>query len=400
MATNKVTTINTISFYLFIFLIFSYQKDKMFFYNQEIILNYFNYAYAPILLCIIGLSYFLIYKKKTRSPLASDSVNRFVLLMTFLSFFMSTLLPMKSIITYIYISMLYLIYNYSTLLPKIVSNTAYSRGFIILFLLLLYVYFSGYSEQIVQQMNDTQTNSSYTILYLLPLLLCIKNKGVNILSLIITLIVVFTSLKRGGIISFLFGLITYLYVKYISLSKSSSNNKVINILLFFVIIGCSILLMFHINSTTEGIIFDRFNSISDDEGSGRIDIWKRVMILFSNSSILTLLFGNGWDAVYHNLGISAHNDFLEILYDFGLFSFVLYLLMLYRLYRYTKILIRNQSDYAPVLACSLAIFITNSIVSHIVIYPHYFTLFLITWGYIISSTNNHLYAQIDASVKQ
>jgi len=383
MTKRKFNFINTILFYLFIFFIFSYQEEKMFFYDQEIVLHYFNYIFAPILLCVIGLAYTIIYRRNYSLIPVSSSIKSFIIVITIMSFIYSLFHPMRTNVTYIYILILYLVYNYSTIFPHLISSKTYSIGVIILFASLVYVYISGYSLQIANQINN-QTNASYTILYILPLLLCIKNKAINIISLIVTLFVVFTSLKRGGIIAFAFGLISYLYTKYISLSKSYSKNKLINIIIFLLALGMMFILIKYINNYTDGVMLERFNSISDDEGSGRIDIWKRVITLISQSSFIGLLLGHGWDAVYSNMGISSHNDFLEILYDFGLFGIMLYMHMIYKIAKYLKYLIRTKSEYAPILACSLSIFIINSMVSHIVIYPHYFILFLICWGYIFS----------------
>lgn len=66
-------------------------------------------------------------------------------------------------------------------------------------------------------------------------------------------------------------------------------------------------------------------------GSGRTEIWGRVFELFRNSSAAELMVGRGFSAAGACLGIGAHNDFMEILLDYGIIGLSLYLWFWYQL---------------------------------------------------------------------
>ena len=71
-------------------------------------------------------------------------------------------------------------------------------------------------------------------------------------------------------------------------------------------------------------IFSRLFSLSEDGGSGRIDIYSNVWESFKSSSVMNKLFGHGVNAV-GTIGAGAekaHNDLLEVLYDYGIISFI------------------------------------------------------------------------------
>lgn len=381
---NRNSLIHSIVFVLFLFLLVSYQKDKMFFVEQEVVLNYFNYIVSPVLICIIGLVYLILYRSKLPKSVAFHSISTFVLYITICSLCYSFFSPIKAKAIYFYILMLYLLLCYVSLVYRMISEKLFVSGVIFLFSAFVIVYISGYKEQIINQLIGA-SNASYTILYVLPLLLCIKNKTINIISLLLTLLVVLTSLKRGGVVAYIVGILLYFYTSQVVLSRRKM--KLISVIGFvFVLVG-TFYIMSYVNTSIGGVLAERFSSISDDGGSGRLEIWGSVINLITHSSLFGLLFGHGWDAVYREIGTSAHNDFLEVFYDFGILGLIIFISLLYRLLGFTKSLLKRRSVYAPVMTLSLAIFFINSMVSHIVVYPHYFILFLMCWSYIIVNSS-------------
>lgn len=79
------------------------------------------------------------------------------------------------------------------------------------------------------------------------------------------------------------------------------------------------------------IVANRFSQMQDDGGSGRDKIYKKLLDEFELSGVVNLSFGHGFSAVEEVLGLPAHNDFLEILYDFGLIPFMVYLLFILKI---------------------------------------------------------------------
>ena len=74
-------------------------------------------------------------------------------------------------------------------------------------------------------------------------------------------------------------------------------------------------------------IFERFMELSEDGGSGRNQIWFQVYLDYKNGTFLELLFGQGYQSVTKMMltgrAILAHNDYLEILHDYGVIGLIL-----------------------------------------------------------------------------
>ena len=120
--------------------------------------------------------------------------------------------------------------------------------------------------------------------------------------------------------------------------------------------------------------------------------------MISSSNIIQLLFGHGYNSVLADnpLGFSAHNDFLEILYDFGVFAFLLYCALYFRIYRFCRKLVERKSKYAGAMLFSVCLLIINSMVSHIYIYPFYASIFALVWGAIYALYKKEQNIKIEA----
>ena len=114
--------------------------------------------------------------------------------------------------------------------------------------------------------------------------------------------------------------------------------------------------------------------------------------MITESGIVSLWLGHGWNMVVEDspMYLSAHNDFLEVIYDFGLPAFFLYIYFVYKLYKSMFLLIRRRSDNAAAFAFSVITFTINSSVAHILIYPFNFIAVAAVWGYILGKEKQSL----------
>ena len=228
---------------------------------------------------------------------------------------------------------------------------------------------------------ERQSNTSYTVLYFFPIMLCTPKKWLRYVAIGLVVLIVMLSLKRGGFVAVLFAVAVYLYISQISLK--GKRLKIWGMIVFLVLCAVAYLAVIRINSVLLGnMMFDRLSLIEETGGSGRESIYRDVLNLIASSRPVNFLFGHGWcaterDSFFH---LTAHNDFLEILYDFGIIAFVLYIMVIVELFKLAKVLIKHKSDYAPALGSSIAIFIVNSMVSHIWIYCQYLLIFAVFWG--------------------
>lgn len=272
-------------------------------------------------------------------------------------------------------------------MPKFGRTDVFLWCLCCVFFLIVFYYFRHYSTDIIDLL-DNKNSAPYTILYLSPFLLCLRNNVVKYLGMFVVLVVLLFSMKRGGLISFAIAFFSYVVASLFISRKHFSKLSIYGFIIIMTLL--MILLIIGVNDTFDNMLLTRFQSLENDEGSGRLEIWRRV-IRQIEASPWSLIFGNGWKAVeFYSKDGSAHNDFLEILFNFGVFVFFVFILLFVNLVWAIRHLLTNKSKYGPVLLYSSVILFFNSIVSHVLTYPHFMALYALLWGYIISKTKMDL----------
>lgn len=220
----------------------------------------------------------------------------------------------------------------------------------------------------------------YFSLCLYPfILLNVTSKKIQNVCTISLFLATFLSGKRAGLIAIIGAILIYNWINsYIHLKKSW--NKTITI----IGVGLLIWLSFRIDVQNDLGIFNRLFRLIDDGGSGRVDIYSIIWGNFKKSSVLEKLFGHG---IYKTLDISgfmAHNDLLEILYDYGIVSAVFIVLFYISLVFIAVRMTKRRSKYAPAFCASLIIGFTLSFASFFIVYYTYVTCMAAFWGYCIA----------------
>ena len=227
-----------------------------------------------------------------------------------------------------------------------------------------------------------QISSVYYLIFMIPLLMLNKNKFVKIVGITIIIFALLLAQKRTGLLT----LITFFITYYIFMSKlnNKSNWDTIKTIIIFIFTLCvSYLIINFISKYINIEILNKMMNIEEDGGSGRMNLWMQVINALKNSNIITLIFGHGFNSVYYEIGmhLSAHNDFLEIIYDYGILGLFIYLIIFMQLISKGKRLLKNKNPIAPSFIASLFSAIIFSISSDLVIYPTYFLIFCCIWGY-------------------
>ena len=144
----------------------------------------------------------------------------------------------------------------------------------------------------------------------------------------------------------------------------------------------------HVSKTMNITIFERFSTLQEDGGSGRVDTYELVWKAFKNSTVIEQIFGHGFNAVFlDKVSVSsAHNDFLEVLYDFGILGFFMYILLMISFCQYTVILYKKRSNLFSIYIATLCSYIIISMASHLIIYPTYIVFLLLFISFGISET--------------
>lgn len=214
------------------------------------------------------------------------------------------------------------------------------------------------------QYSSVGLNSIYYIILVLPLVYLIKNSFIRYILIVSNLLLGIISLKATAI-ALVFGI---LVVKYCIEKKKF----MIRVVTLPVVALFLFLILFYVADTYFSIdIFDyyvRQNSL--DGGNGRLVIWENVMSLFEEGTFFTKLFGNGYDAVAKALEWSAHNEFIEVLFDFGLLGLIFFVYSFFKLskigikmygmsYRYANIYIMLLFEMLVMFLLSNMVFVAS-----------------------------------------
>ncbi|MCR4604163.1 MAG: O-antigen ligase family protein [Prevotella sp.] len=224
--------------------------------------------------------------------------------------------------------------------------------------------------------------ASYFTLYMLPLVFLCKSKTVRIVATLVVAIVIISSLKRSGVVAFVLAFMAYIIVnQYVK--KKLSPAAILGVIAILVLF---ITLFVVFASMGENSVMERFENIGNDNGSGRLVVWEMTGKLISRLDAGSLLVGQGYNMVLPNspMSLSAHNDFLEILYDYGLIGLGLYVCAFLSVCYYTLKMLAAKSAYAPAMTMLMVIYVIQSMISHIIIY-FWGSLFMLSFAYIIGN---------------
>lgn len=259
---------------------------------------------------------------------------------------------------------------------------------IILFLCYLYIYSYLNSERTEE--GFASVNAGYFLLLILPSVLSSRKFMVRLFEIVLVSLAIFSGMKRGGLIALFLSITLYFFVDNILISGKRLKFSTILLVVFFV--GLFTFAFIKYDESTGGYFGDRLENMQEDRGSNRLDVYEETISLIERSSVTGIFFGHGYEAVKKDsqLELSAHNDFLEVFYDYGLIICVLYLFLHILLIRLSIQLIRQKSQLAASMAMSYVIFIVLSMASHLIIY-NYFILLTFFWGMICGLSEREQY---------
>ncbi len=384
----KAETIQKIFLYIVFAIFFIILKEEMLSIVANSLDTSISYATVGriyyVLLAFFVLVYILFYYKKLKGRITDSILGLFVCIYA-LTFLHSVSFPLQSIAYYIIIPMPVLLFVFMANVSSYIrGEKVFDQVFVVVFSLLAFYYFQSYDIR-SQALYALTSSSAYVVLYFLPFLLCGNNKAIKYLAIIVTVVVILLSYKRAGIIALAVALVAYWLVDtYIVSNGDKKKPRIVGLVMFLLLVVVCYMVFMGIESETDNHLVNRFQSISEDKGSGRIDVYRTTWNMIMESDMTGLLFGHGWNSVLRDspLKLSAHNDLLEVIYEFGFIVAGIYIYMLYQLLSFAKKLIKEHSRFAPAFIASLVIFFVNSMVSHILIYSNYMSVFTAFWAYV------------------
>ena len=254
-------------------------------------------------------------------------------------------------------------------------------------LLVINIIFVGYYalNRYMQMGEIISFNQIYYVLCLVPFVSFIKSPVMKMTLLLLISMLVVISAKRTALIVNVLQLLVF-----VPFMIKGTKNRFFVVLLLAIVSYFAYIGLERIKNVTGYWALSRFETIQDDGGSGRTLIWMQVLNKYSNFSFPDIVFGRGHNAVRKDgfvqgmfsgeEHISAHNDFLEILYDFGAVTLVVYLLIIISMVKLAIFLRKSGPPEAYLLILqTITTTIAISITSHLVLYPTYYAYLIIAW---------------------
>lgn len=219
---------------------------------------------------------------------------------------------------------------------------------------------------------------------LAPWLASVKNSRKKWLAIGILLLLTFFSLKRSALIIVLITMVLVFFDKGGNDKKGRSSSDIVTILFIIGVVGC---LSFVPNSPLADFQ-SRFENIEEDNGNGRLIIYASVLDRYSTFSPLKKAIGAGYKSVQHDMSggdmdvaLSAHNDYIEVLYDYGYIGELIYVYILLFLFFRSIKYIREKKFYGVPSMIAVMSFFVMCMVSNLIIYPTYFLFLVSFWAF-------------------
>jgi O-antigen ligase len=201
------------------------------------------------------------------------------------------------------------------------------------FLLILPVMiFRFYTTQsnIILELNtdesDVVNNFAYSFVFLIPFVFLFKKKLISGVLLLVLIAFIIQSAKRGAIVAGLIGVLIYFYYQ---LKTIEEHNRLIGYLTAMLVIA-GISAFTYLITAGNQFTLARMSSILEGQSSNRDIIYRGIITAWNDSeTVLNFIFGFGFAASLKITGSYAHNDWLELLSNFGLTGFLFYTLLFY-----------------------------------------------------------------------
>lgn len=223
-----------------------------------------------------------------------------------------------------------------------------------------------------------QSNMVYFLILPVPIILLNCNSKWTFRIMILTSFFALLSMKRSMILAiFLFWAIygfKYLF---------SNGKKSLAIALIVAFLGVSYGIVKVVDNITGGSLSVRTVDYEDaDITNGRASIYTITWEMIASSTKAQLILGHGHNSVLKDSPMekSAHNDFLEIIYDYGIIALILYLGLWIYVVKQFFFHYRNDTIYFIPYALSICFFAVMALVSQLVVYVSYFLYLVMFWG--------------------
>lgn len=201
--------------------------------------------------------------------------------------------------------------------------------------------------------EDVVNNAAYMFVNLIPFVFLIKKrKVISFFAMLILVFYVIQGSKRGAILTGGVGVLIFIYFQLRTIDKKNRVKGYFISIISLVILSYFVYKFYLANE----FLLYRMQTMSEGSLSGRDIIYENIFNRWYHSdNLFNIIFGFGFASSLELSGIDtfAHNDWLELLSNFGLLGISIYLLLFYSAYK----LIRNSqwdNDKKILFVCVVA----------------------------------------------
>ncbi len=224
------------------------------------------------------------------------------------------------------------------------------------------------------------TNSIYYILGIVPFVFLTSNIWIRFLGLGFISCAIIISGKSTCLIALFFIWLLFI-VKFLSkqnISKSKLITRLVLIIVFMFAVF-KIVSIYIMDGDTASIFTNTWEELISG-GNGRADIYSATWEAFVSSPTIKQIFGHGFNSINLVIGIGTHNDFLMVLYNYGLIGFILYLYFWFSLIKGIIYLKKANSKFLLAYEVSIIVYFFISMASNVLNTQVQFLLLCMFWG--------------------
>ena len=344
--------------------------------TQGGIWNVINVAFV-----VSGLWLLLVYisgNKKTPKLVSIGFLYSFYAMTV--SFFAPRSLSISTIFGYLMLfyfpSLVLVMFNASEKGMDKVGRAIYNVGFWIIAAFALYLMFA----RVALDNTEVYQSDAYFLLCLLPFVLLFDKGRSLLLKLIPIAIVAIFSGKRTGFFSLCGAVFIYYLIEYV---RSKNFKMFAKMIVGITLSVVAFIILYNILDKRFNInLLERVEGLSQDGGSGREEIYTGIWNAYKNSDFLNKMIGHGIGGiqVVYGRNSGAHNDFLEILYNYGIFAVILFVCMYLTMIGTCIKMIKSKYQGAGAVGAVVVISILMSLFSNFFITFTQITLIGMFWG--------------------
>lgn len=232
----------------------------------------------------------------------------------------------------------------------------------------------------IQGQGEIYQSDMYFLLCLLPMVFLYRRKSRLYIPLIIVSAVVILSAKRTAALGLAGAILAFFFVQ----SLLQRNVKVFlkNFLRILFIVLVLTIVYQYLASQYDITLLERLGNLEEDGGSGRDDIYRNLWTAIKEAPIIRWFIGYGDKAVLRVYGrtSAAHNDFLEIMYDYGIFPLLAIIVFYFSMIKECLKMVVARFWGAPAFAAGLVISLFMSMFSNYMITFTHITGMAAFWG--------------------